>query len=357
MNKLTIDHVIPVSSKELTPKWFTQILKTPISSVNLQPLGETDSVTGNIYRAKLTYKTQTNTKPASVIVKIPYPIKNRLQILTTMHEREINFYNILAPKMNLKIPKALYSNQDKDKGSYVLVLEDFPHHTPGKNTPGATLQQSYLLLDQMAKLHAYWWENPILSEYKFLGSLEEYIKRCTSTLPSCLPRFLRRFGSDIHPDEYSVFEALPERFNEIASPLLDAPQTLVHHDLTLKNTLIHEDNQEIVIIDWQLAYWNTGVRDVSFYVEHSVSPLIRSEHEKDFLRYYWKRLCEEGVCDYPFESLFDHYRRSVFCDLGRIVMIGGTEGEKGEVISSILRHGILGRTGSAKELELNSFLN
>ena len=112
-----------------------------------------------------------------------------------------------------------------------------------------------------------------------------------------------------------------------------------------------------MIIDWQLAYWNTGVRDVSFFVEHSVAPSIRSVHEKDFLRYYWKRLCEEGVCGYPFESLFDHYRRSVFCDLGRIVMIGGTEGEKGEVISSILRQGILGRTGSANELELNSFLN
>jgi GTP-binding protein EngB required for normal cell division len=83
---------------------------------------------------------------------------------------------------------------------------------------------------------------------------------------------------------------------------------------------------------------------------------MRSNCEVDFLRYYWERLKLEGVCGYSFETLWDHYRRSVVCDLARLVFIGGSNAGKSEVMVSLLEHGIRGRTGSAKQLDLHSFI-
>jgi len=261
--------------------------------------------------------------------------------------------------MKLKIPQAIYSDIDDESDKYILVLEDFPHHIPGKNSPGATLNQTYNLLGQMAKLHANWWQSPELAKYPFLGSLEEFIKRYTIEIPKRLPLFLKHFETKIHPDDLSIFKALPKQFNATVSPLLDAPQTLIHHDLSLKNTLIKDDHDgvDIVLIDWQLAYWNTGVRDVSFFIGKRVSPTMRSIHEVDFLRYYWERLKLEGVEGYSFEELWDHYRRAVVCDLARLVFIGGSQAEIEGVWGSIFEHGIRGRTGSAKQLDLHSLIH
>jgi hypothetical protein len=355
---LTSGVPIPRNQTDLTPEWFSTILNTPVKTVKLQPLGETDSVSGFIYRANLTYKTKQHDNPKSLIIKTPHPKATRPPILTTLYKRELNFYKTLAPKMKLKIPQAFYSDIDNESDKYILVLEDFPHHTPGKNSPGATLQQTNIILEQMAKLHANWWQSPELANYKFLGSLEEFITRYTREIPKRLPLFLKRFESEIPSDDLPIFKALPSKFSAIASPLLGAPQTLIHHDLSLKNTLIREDSSgvDVVLIDWQLAYWNTGVRDVSFFIGISVAPDVRSKCEVEFLRYYWERLRLEGIVGYSFEELWGHYRRAVVCDLARLVFIGGNNVEMSGVMRSLLEHGIRGRSGSTKQLELQSLI-
>ena len=54
---------IPDSREDLTPEWFTSILGLSggnrVESVDLQPLGESDSVSGDIYRARLAYLNKT----------------------------------------------------------------------------------------------------------------------------------------------------------------------------------------------------------------------------------------------------------------------------------------------------------
>ena len=60
-----------------------------------------------------------------------------------------------------------------------------------------------------------------------------------------------------------------------------------------------------------------------------------------------------GVSDYSFDSLVEDYRNAVVIDLARMVFFGGREFFN-SMYESIIMQDIKRRTGSVKELDLNS---
>ncbi len=141
------------------------------------------------------------------------------------------------------------------------------------------------------------------------------------------------------------------------APLLRSPRTLIHGDLSLKNTLVGgtAENPEFVILDWQLAAVQPGIRDVSFFVETSVAPETRTDAEEYLLRYYYSQLEARGARGYSFDALMDDYRRSVLVDLARIWSFGSVPNPT-TAINAVVRNNIRGRTGSAVELRLGDLL-
>ena len=350
---------IPATMKDLTPEWFTSILDIPennyIESVKLQPLGEKDSVSGYIYRVKLSYSSKIQEAPQSIVLKMPRSRSQRTPFLLKAYIREVRFYQKLAPNMGIPVPKLIYADVDTETSDYILALEDFPESTNVRNETGATLDQTYTLLEIMAKFHANNWLSSELSKYKFLNNLENIIEMMNSGLPQCVPLFLSRFSQYIEPDMMKVIEKLPEYFRAIVTPLLDSPQTIVHNDYAMKNILIITDSNEtsFVLVDWANVAQGPGVRDVSFFIGTSVPSEVRTEFEFKFLRHYWDCLRKDGVSGYSFDSLVEDYRRTVVIDLARMVFFGGREFFN-SMYESIIRQDIKRRTGSVKELDLNS---
>jgi len=353
---------IPASINDLTAEWFSSILRlarntNTVQSVDLQRLGESDSLSGYVYRANLSYTNNTKDNPKSLIVKLPRPRNLRTSSLQQAYEREVRFYQKLAPTININVPKLIYSDIENETGDYVLVLEDFPALLTRSIEAGATSEQAFELFNLMAKLHAQYWNSSKLAEFEFLNRLASFIERFNNNFPQYLPIFLSRFSNYLQSEEMAIFKVLPESFKTVVEPLLDAPQTLVHNDISMKNILIQYSSEvpTFVLIDWAMVGQGPGVRDVSFFIETSIPHPMRSEHEKSFLGYYWQRLRGEGVTEYSFDQLMDDYCRSVILDLGRMVTVGGQK-----VISPAaefnVRVEIRGRTGSAKELDLHSFL-
>jgi len=210
----------------------------------------------------------------------------------------------------------------------------------------------------MAKFHAWYWLKPDLVGYKWPYSLnEKLIDQTLSEISKCLTLFLSRFGEYIQTGEYGVLEALPEYYKSAVKPLLKSPMTLVHNDFAMKNILIIDrgDRTYHVLVDWANVARAPGVRDLSFFIQTSIAPRTRSLKEMELLRHYWGRLRIEGVSDYSFDSMVLDYRRSVLIDLFRMIRFGGREFFR-PMYESIVRHDILGRTGSAEELDLLSLL-
>ena len=352
---------IPATESDLTPQWFTSVLGLTggnhVESVDLQQLGESDSVSGYIYRAKLTYSNKTQDTLESVVLKIPRPRNLRTPILLAAYKNEVGFYRTLAPNVGIPVPKHIYSDIVDTTSDYVLVIEDFPDSTNVRNETGATTEQAYVLLEYLARLHARHWSDTELLRRKVLNSIENYINRLTTGLPQCTPVFLSRLSQYLRPEEMEIFRALPGCFRAVVEPLLDAPKTIVHNDYAMKNILILDGvgGSSFVLVDWANIGLGPGVRDLSFFIETSVPPSTRSKFERAFLRHYWRKLRSEGVSGYSFKRMLEDYRRSVIMDMARMAYFGGREFFS-PMYESILRHDIRGRTGSAKELDLGALL-
>lgn len=347
---------IPSSKEDLTPEWFTSILGLTeynrVETVKLQSLGESYSVSGCIYRVKLTYKNKTRDAPESVVLKLPQPRNLRTNWLIDAYKNEVMFYQTLAHKVGIPVPKHIYSDIDTETCDYVLVIEDFPESTNVRDETGATPEQAYKLLENMARLHAGNWSNPEV-ENKLLGFDNSIDLLCAGL--TRMPVFLSRFSQHIQPEEMEIFLAMPDGFRAAVEPLLDAPKTIVHNDYAMKNILILTQCGEpsYVLVDWANLRWGPGARDLGFFIMTSVPPQIRPIGECAFLRHYWATLVGMGVSGYSFEQLLDDYRRCVIMDMARMVNFGGAE-YFSPMYESITKHLIRGMTGSARTLRLDS---
>jgi hypothetical protein len=348
--------IIPSSTEDLTPEWFTSILglkeNNEVKAVKLQPLGESNSVSGHIYRVKLTYRKRIRGAPKSVVLKLPQPRHLRTNWLLDAYKNEVMFYQTLAHKVGIPVPKHIYSDIDTETCDYVLVIEDFPDSTNVRDDTGATPEQAYKLLENMARLHAKNWANSEL-ESKLVGLNNSIDLLCAGL--TRMPVFLSRFSQYIQPEEMEIFLAMPDGFRAAVEPLLDAPKTIVHNDYSMKNILIltHCGEPSYVLVDWANLRWGPGARDLNFFIMTSVPPQIRPIGECAVLRHYWATLVGMGVSGYSFEQLLGDYRRCVIMDMARMVNFGGGE-YFSPMYESITKHLIRGRTGSAKTLGLGS---
>lgn len=354
---------IPQSELDITASWLAGALadhfgtaESDIQAATFDRLGEADSVAGTVLRARLRYRDAGTPGPRSVIVKLLRTRETGSAVNNAMYSREVEFYRRLAPGIGMSIPHAYYSAVDADSGDYVLVLEDFPTLRAGKNEDGASASEARVLLTEMAALHARWWGSRELDAHTFLATFEGVLDRYEAAAER-LPVFLERHGDFVQPEERAVWEALGRRFRPAVAPLLRSPRTLIHGDLSLKNTLVGgtAENPEFVILDWQLAAVQPGARDVSFFVETSVAPETRTNAEEDLLRYYHSQLEAQGVRGYSFDALMDDYRRSVLVDLARIWSFGSVPNPT-TAMNAVVRNNIRGRTGSAVELRLGDLL-
>jgi hypothetical protein len=347
---------IPSSKGDLTPEWFTSILRlaedNKVESVDLQPLGEQDSVSGYIYRAKLSYHHQTRDAPESVVLKLPHPRNLRTPWLLEAYANEVMFYRNIAPTVGIPVPRHIHSEIDAETGDYVLAIEDFPNSTNVRDEAGASPEQAYKLIEYMARLHAKNWQDPEMGS-KILG-FENSVNLLYAGLART-PVFLSRFSQYLQREELEVFQAMPGGFKDVVQSLLESPKTIVHNDYAMKNILMVERDGEpmFVLVDWANLRWGPGARDLSFFIMTSVPPNLRPSGEWAFLRHYWERLRCEGVSDYSFEQLMGDYRRCIIMDMARMVNFGGGD-YFSPMYESITRHLIRGRTGSARELNLTS---
>jgi aminoglycoside/choline kinase family phosphotransferase len=201
---------------------------------------------------------------------MPRSRNQRTTFLLGAYIREVRFYQKLAPKIGIRVPRLIYAELDTETSDYILVLEDFPDSTNVRNETGATPEQAYKLLENMAKLHVTSWDDPSLSSYQFLNNLDKIVCMFSTRFPNTVPVFLSRFQQYMEKDEAEIIRKLPEYFEEIVSPLLDSPQTLVHNDYAMKNILIlnDSDNVSFVLVDWANAGQGPGVRDLSFFYRY-----------------------------------------------------------------------------------------
>lgn len=301
--------------EDLTPDWLTHVLHQN----GLLERGQVVSVKSDrsTHQASLNYfldieysPDATSTAPKTLFLKLSRP--ERLPLTAS----EVEYYTKICAQTPLKITPKCYSAEfDPEKGAYHILLEDVSETHSGLSLayPPKTTH-ALQMVKTLARLHAYWWEKPILNtvcELQTEAVIQRYVNTC---IPGIQPMF--DFLDDRLTDApKSLIEKLVHQWPRwMLKRVGGTPNhlTLIHGDSHNANFLISRTGGDPYLIDrqpfdWSLTCW-LGVSDLTYMMVHFWFPEYRHRIEQTVLRTYHAELLACGVTNYAWDQLWEDYR-------------------------------------------------
>lgn len=330
---------LPTTPDELTAAWLTAALVRSgemqagrqVRDVTHERIAEGVGFIGLNVRVHLEYDAAYGAGPATLIAKFPSPDEGSRAIgnLYGLYEREVRFYGDLAGRVGLSTPRCYFAAWDAGAGRSLILLEDLAHTGDvGDQVAGCSGDQAAIALEALASFHARWWRNPELADIAWLPNGADLVRgSMTQAYPAVWAPFLELHGHFLSPAARAAVPKLAEKTLQLMD-LLEArgDLTLIHGDYRLDNMFFGRPGASygMTVIDWQSPNRGWGAYDIAYFISGSLPPEERRACEMDVLRLYHERLVAGGVPDYPFETLFEDYRRSLLAYLAIFVVNGAT---------------------------------
>lgn len=194
--------------------------------------------------------------PGQWFVKLP-SMAWQARLVTTLPRllhTEVRFYNDMAQFVPVTVPRFLAAQSRLGKGA-TLVLTNLTELGATLGSPGdaLTFPQAVSVVEQLAGFHARFWNQARLdSGYRWLAGPVRCLEDLLGTVLAVplMKRGLHKAGARVpstlhaHAIHYARHRRQAMRF------LMEAPQTLVHHDCHPGNLFW---NQSLPgLLDWQL---------------------------------------------------------------------------------------------------------
>jgi thiamine kinase-like enzyme len=283
---------IPVEVDEVTPEWLSEVLGLDV--VATEVLDEHSGTTGRA-RLALTYRGGVDGEcPPSLFVKLaPFNEKQRHFVtLAGLGTAEAHFYRDVAADVPMRVPAVLYAALDDD-GGYVMLLEDleasgcrFPR--PDDDDVVAVVDS---IVDELAHLHAKFWEHPALSQG--LSWVTEGMRIAFGSGARFMQMALDQFADDMPPAYRRLGKLYITQTRDIADLWATPPHTLAHGDPHMGNLFV--DGARAGFFDWGMIMRKAGMWDVAYVICNSVPTEIRRANERAWLDRYRDELAREGV--------------------------------------------------------------
>jgi aminoglycoside/choline kinase family phosphotransferase len=343
---------IPATTRSITADWLTETLHQAgrlesaarVASVIREPIAGV-GLLSEVARLRVTYAGGGRGGPGTLIAKgaVEAPENRRMAMAVGCYEREVRFYQEIAPRLGVRVPECWAADLDEGTGEFVLLLEDLVDVSAGDQLTGATLEQAGVALDQLALFHARWWDSPDLVP----GGRLDWIPRLDSAatlagcpvIRGCWEPFVARYADRVGPDGLALGEWVQEHCDEIYCRAADGPLTVVHNDFRMDNLLFdpHDPSRPggFAVVDWQLMVATSGVADVAYFLTASLPVATRRANECELVERYFGRLAGLGI-DVDRDALWARYRLATLSYLpNAIVMGGGMElgGERGRALA------------------------
>jgi hypothetical protein len=328
---------IPEDPQAITAEWLTWALraggtisKSAVTSVETQVIAGDRGCMGQMARLIPCYSEAEAGAPRSLIAKSPASnpeVRGACKLLRR-YEREVRFYEQIAPHSPARTPRCYYSAIDPDSIAFILLLEDLAPARGGGWFEGCSVQEAQIAVAEIARLHAAWWQSPRLLEMDWLPQVAptsmEWVR---DRFRECWTRFYARLGARFPERLRATGERLGRHVEHLYAHLQGPPWTVVHYDYHPDNVFFGspEGGVRFAVIDWQTALRARGVHDVSRFLGGSLSPDDRRAHEMGLLRCYHTTLGENGVEGYSYDACLYDYRLLMLDCLYRMVLSLGPE--------------------------------
>jgi len=306
------DLKIPPGPEAVTPGWLTHALRSTgtinnaiVESFEVEQIDK--AFMGQLAMFTLNYDINEESAPASLIAKFPtnHPELRSMVDGFGFYEREIRFYEEIAPQIELWTPRRYYSTLDAETRACVLLIE----HIADTHLGTRALEEMKLTFRHLAKFHAAWWESPRLEGFDWMPFFMTNNTEIGGTVyRRAWDLWIERFADKL-PDS---FRKLGARYSQnlvnIWGRLESPPLTVVHGDFHAGNLLYIDGESDTppVVIDW-IPVRGRGVYDVAYFLMATLPPDRRKTAEMDVLRTYHAALMENGVQGYSFDQcLYDY---------------------------------------------------
>lgn len=297
----------PKHPDDITPEWLTYALRqagllthSHVKNIRKEILAKGKAWLSTIVKIEVEYDSPDENAPTSFVTKLLSESRmfRESSYELKAFEREINFYKEVAVNIPIRLPKLFYSVNGYHCN--LMLMEDLSYLTPGDQVKGMDQNQVLLALGSLAKVHATYWDNPLLDSLEWIPTTnnieEDYNENWDSFVELC--------GYFIDPKGLKVGEKIGPYISWISQEISKRPKTITHDDMKEDNLLFGEpgSDEAVVILDWQFVIRSMGATDVARLIGGSELPSERRGHQFEALRHWYEKLLENGVEDYSWDE-------------------------------------------------------
>jgi len=299
---------IPENSDAIDADWLSAALadRHPGARVESVEVIDRAEATNSHARLRVCYAESAGAPESLFCKMLPNDPQRRASIAQmNMGLREARFYSSLANQLEMRVPKAHVVRYDEEDGAFVLLLEDLSESGctistgPESPTPDAVARG----LEEIAALHVRFEDAP--TRIRSAGWV-------TEPDPSTEYGSLQlKVGLDHHRDR------LTDAFAEMAALYIDQRvalhalweaglKTVLHGDLHIGN--LFDDAGQIGFLDWGIIVVSTPLRDLSYFINMSLSVEDRRSHDRELIRHYLDVRRAIGGSPIHFDSAWRSHR-------------------------------------------------
>jgi aminoglycoside phosphotransferase (APT) family kinase protein len=218
--------------------------------------------------------------------------------------REVAAYRLLAPLRGKYSPK-MYAGTSAHRGANgLLLIEEIRGATCRDQMIGLTLPELASVARTIARLHAKFWNSPLLRRADGLP-FHRYMR--AHEVRRHLPSFLRWTRRSVQ--ERHFFKQLPQRVSLALAHFRKRPATLVHGDLRSDN--IYFGRTSIRFIDWGLALAGHGTFDLARLIGGSARTPLTLAQQITIFEVWHRSLVRSGISNYPRQKAWQDYHHAV----------------------------------------------
>jgi len=306
-----------VGIDDITPAWLTDVLTAAgtiddvaVIEIARDPVGA--GQVGDTYRLALTYGHDDHDGPSSVVAKVSAadPTSRAASAMHHLYEREVRFYELVAPKVDIRVPACMYSAVDLDENTFILLLEDLAPVRMADQIRGVTVADVETALIELAKLHAPVWGDTSVTDLPWLNYGAGQRDQLTAFSGMLFDMFLERYGPDLN----DLTDSVIREYRELVAAFTNHEHqsvTVIHGDYRADNMLYdgHGGDVPLVTVDWQTVGAGPGLLDVAYLLGTGLDPDDRVANEERLVRGYHDAITAAGVTGYDREQCWTDYRR------------------------------------------------
>ena len=151
----------PISPEELTEEFLSESLGKEVDSFSYKRIGSDRGMLGVVLLLNISYSDGSK-ENQNLVCKIPAPREGSRANTKrgNNNERELRFYDELASITPVISPQLHSAWYDPETENFLLMQEEVDVDESVDQIQGISLEQAFLVLDEVASLHSKWWEHP-----------------------------------------------------------------------------------------------------------------------------------------------------------------------------------------------------